>query len=141
MRWCNGKVEVQDGLEGLDVEATSLRLRLVNGSVWINDLSTGDSAVLGPDGEIQRLDDWGAAFGTEQQPNEPPDKNENDDDELNDDEAIVENEDLPEIDEDDKNQPPIAIPDEARTRVDQPSSCRCSTTTVIPTATSSSSPI
>jgi len=119
VRWCDGEV-TEDELVGVDREASSLRLRLVNGWVWVNDLSTGVSAVVGPEGDIERLDDWGAALGREEDPNDPPDESENQPDSVDDGEALVVDEELPELDEDDENEPPVARDDEVRTRVDQP---------------------
>ena len=138
-RWCNGKVEVQDGLEGLDAKPRRCASVSSTGRCG-STTSTRALCVLGPDGEIQRLDDWGAAFGTEQQRERATGQERERRRQPNDDEAIVRERGPTEIDEDGKNEPPIAIHDEARTRVDQPIVVPCSTTTVIPTATSFSSP-
>ncbi len=119
VRWCDGEVEEHD-LVGVDAGATSLRLRLVNGWVWVNDLSTGISAVVGPEGEIERLDDWGAVLGRDENRNDPPEESENEPDSLDDGEAVVVNDELPELDEDEENERPIARDDQARTRVDLP---------------------
>ena len=94
-------------------------MRLVNGWVWINDLTNGTMWIAGTDIELERIDDWGNALGTD---GDDPDEEQSGDDEETDTE---ENPDIgeirdQEIDEDGVNEPPVARDDIARTRVDQP---------------------
>jgi hypothetical protein len=118
-RRCADEVETfpLDGTTG-----ASLRLRLVNGWVWINDLTSGATWVLNADTPLDRIDDWGAALGNTDGEGEESE-------ELEDNEVVQrENPDADdaeliradEIDEDGINEPPIARPDTASTRTDLP---------------------
>ena len=116
-RICHGVADQTEALTGADPGA--LRLRLVNGWVWINDLTNGTMWIAGTDIELERIDDWGNALGTD---GDDPDEEQSGDDEETDTE---ENPDIgeirdQEIDEDGINEPPVARDDIARTRVDQP---------------------
>lgn len=104
------------------VDPSSLRLRLVNGWVWVNDLRSGATWVTNESAPLDRIDDWGAALGNTEGEGEESD-------ELSDGEVEQrENPDATdaeliradEIDEDGINEPPIARPDFATTRVDLP---------------------
>ena len=113
---CNGVVDQTEPLTGAD--PTALRLRLVNGWIWINDLTSGTLWIAGTDTELERIDDWGNTLGSE---GDEPDDNPGDQD----DGETEENPDIgeirdPEIDEDGVNEPPVARDDVARTRADQP---------------------
>ncbi len=113
---CNGVVDQTEPLTGADPSA--LRLRLVNGWIWINDLTSGTLWIAGTDTELERIDDWGNTLGSE---GDQPDDNPGDQDEGD----TQENPDIgeirdPEIDEDGVNEPPVARDDVARTRADQP---------------------
>jgi len=116
VRMCNGVVDQTEPLTGADPSA--LRLRLVNGWIWINDLTSGTLWIAGTDTELERIDDWGNTLGSE---GDQPDDNPGDQDEGD----TQENPDIgeirdPEIDEDGVNEPPVARDDVARTRADQP---------------------
>jgi len=116
-RICNGVADQTAALTGAD--PTALRLRLVNGWVWINDLTNGTMWIAGTDTELERIDDWGNALGTDG--DDPDEEESGDDEETN----TEENPDIgeirdQEIDEDGVNEPPVARDDIARTRVDQP---------------------
>ncbi|MCP4083831.1 MAG: tandem-95 repeat protein [Actinomycetia bacterium] len=99
-----------------------LRLRLVNGWVWINDVRNGTTWMTGEEERLDRIDDWGAALS----------ENRGDTDNTADDESGVEqrrespdNADADlvkadEIDEDGENDDPVASDDVAAARVDQP---------------------
>ena len=100
---CNGVVDQTEPLTGADPSA--LRLRLVNGWIWINDLTSGTLWIAGTDTELERIDDWGNTLGSE---GDEPDDNPGDQDEGD----TQENPDIgeirdPEIDEDGVNEPPV----------------------------------
>ena len=113
---CNGVVDQTEPLTGADPSA--LRLRLVNGWVWINDLTSGTLWIAGTDTELERIDDWGNTLGSEgDEPDDNPGDQEDGDTEENPDIGEIRD---PEIDEDGVNEPPVARDDVARTRADQP---------------------
>ena len=60
-QWCRGGdgawTEVQT--RPLDGAGSELRLRLVNGWVWINDVDTGAAWVTSPQQRLDRVEDWG----------------------------------------------------------------------------------
>ena len=102
---------------------SELRLRLVNGWVWINDLESGQARVASIDGDLSAIDDWGQALeqlededeliesstgGGELEQRENPDAEG----------AELGNDD--EIDEDDENQPPVAEDDDSLTVPERP---------------------
>ena len=115
-RMCNGVADQTEPLTGADPSA--LRLRLVNGWVWINDLTSGTLWIAGTDSELERIDDWGSTLGSEgDEPDENPGNQEDGETEENPDVGEIRD---PEIDEDGVNEPPVARDDAARTRADQP---------------------
>ena len=63
-QWCadgaGGWTEVQQA--PLDGAGSELRLRLVNGWVWINDVDTGAAWVTSPQQRLDRVEDWGAVL-------------------------------------------------------------------------------
>lgn len=118
-RLCGDAIDQVEPLPGVD--PTALRLRLVNGWVWINDLTSGAMWVASAETDLERIDSWGTALG---QSGDEPESEESsaDDDELD---GTDENPDVGEIrpqriNEDGVNNPPVARDDTARTRVDQP---------------------
>ncbi len=115
-RICNGAVDQTEALVGAD--PTALRIRLVNGWIWINDLTSGALWIASADTDLERIDDWGTTLGseTDEPDDDPGDENEGETQENPD---IGEIRD-PEIDEDGINEPPVARDDIARTRTDQP---------------------
>ena len=116
VRMCNGVVDQSEDLTGAD--PTALRIRLVNGWIWINDLTNGTLWIAGTTTELQRIDDWGNTLGTEgDEPDDNPGEEDEGDTEENPDIGEIRD---PEIDEDGINQPPVARDDVARTRTDQP---------------------
>ncbi len=116
VRICNGEVDQIEPLTGAAPDA--LRIRLVNGWVWINDLSSGTLWIASTDDELERIDDWGNTLGNEgDEPDENPGEQEDGDTEENPDIGEIRD---PEIDEDGVNEPPVARDDLARTRTDQP---------------------
>jgi len=121
-RFCNGgdleKVK-------LPSSASRLVLRLVNGSVWINDRLSGQAWFAPPDGELQQVDDWGVALGTENFAiNESTESGiESEEEELVEDPDVANAEIVSadrQTDEDGENDPPIAHPDIGATRPDRP---------------------
>ncbi len=119
-KFCDGAELERVPLDGTEGE---LRLRLVNGWVWINDLTTGGAWVTSGDSELTRLDDWGSALaeqetddaeatvedaGSDAEQKENPDS---------DDAEFVE---ADELDEDNENEPPVAVDDAAATRSERP---------------------
>lgn len=116
LRICDGEVDQRQALSG--VSADSLRMRLINGYVWINDLDSGAAWVTGSTQDLDRIDDWGNALGeTADEPSEQKGQKNDGDEKENPDIGEIRPD---EIDEDGKNDPPIAQPDRARTRVDRP---------------------
>ena len=104
---------------------TELRLRLVNGWVWVNDLDDGGTWVTNDALRIESLNDWARAAPTQQDEPELR-EDEGGDAAASPDSVIVENPDaVGEVkDSDDynpgeENVPPVAIEDSSRTRVDR----------------------
>ena len=117
----------EPNIRPLSGQGRDLRLRLVNGWIWVNEATTGTVWSIRPDGELDRVDDWGIAVGNRT---------------INAKEASVESEDFldenteyveepdnanaeivsadRQTDEDGINEPPIAHPDRAATRPDRP---------------------
>ena len=124
-QWCadgaGGWTEVQQ--EPLDGVGSELRLRLVNGFVWINDVETGAAWVTSPQQRLDRVEDWGSILSRLNS----DDSDDNNDDEggevvteVNPDDPNAEIVQSDEIDEEGPNKPPIARDDTAQTRVDRP---------------------
>lgn len=109
----------------LNGAGSELRLRLVNGWVWVNDLTDGGTWVTNDTLRIEALEDWGRAAPT-QQPDPEPLEDDGGDASAAQDTVIIENPDaLGEVQDSDDydpteaNTPPIAVDDSARTRVDR----------------------
>lgn len=117
---CGGEVVETAPLTGST--GASLRVRLVNNWVWINDLSTGTAWVVNETAPLDRIDDWGAALGTAEGDGQESDQVGNTDVEQRENpdalDALVIRAD--ELDEDGINEPPVARPDTATTRTDLP---------------------
>jgi len=124
-QWCadgkGGWTEVQH--EPLEGAGSELRLRLVNGWVWINDVDTGAAWVTSPQQRLDRVEDWGSILSQ----HDDDDADEHTDEEggeviteVNPDDPNAEIVQSDEIDQDGPNQPPIARDDTAQTRVDRP---------------------
>ena len=116
-----GWTEVQQA--PLDGAGSELRLRLVNGWVWINDVDTGAAWVTSPQQRLDRVEDWGSILS--QLDDDESDDNTDEDGgevitEVNPDDPNAEIVQSDEIDEEGPNKPPIARDDEAQTRVDRP---------------------
>ena len=107
----------------LDGAGSELRLRLVNGWIWINDVDTGAAWVTSPQQRLDRVEDWGSILS---RLDDDSDDDNTDQDggevitEVNPDDPDAEIVQSDEIDEDGPNQPPIARDDETQTRVDRP---------------------
>ena len=124
-QWCStgdgGWEEVQTIT--LDGAGSELRLRLVNGWVWINDVDSGAAWVTSPQQRLDRVEDWGNILSDL---DDDTDENNTDDNggevitEVNPDDPNAEIVQSDEIDEDGPNRPPIARDDETQTRVDRP---------------------
>lgn len=119
-RTCDGTADEAVPLPG--VSGQSLRLRLINGWVWINDLRTGATWVVSADTDLARIDDWGSALGNDDGDGDESDSFDGGDTEQREnpdsEDALVVRAD--EIDEDGVNEPPVARPDTATTRADLP---------------------
>ena len=101
-----------------------LRLRLVNGWVWINDVDSGAAWVTSPQQRLDRVEDWGNIL-SELNDDDSDDNNTEDDGgevitEVDPDDPNAEIVQSDEIDEEGPNRPPIARDDETQTRVDRP---------------------
>lgn len=108
-------------LEGAGAE---LRLRLVNGWIWINDVDSGAAWVTEPERRLDQVDDWGAVLSDladdSDDSNDEPQPGDEVETVVDPDDPTAEIIESDVIDEDGPNQPPIARDDEAATRVDRP---------------------
>ncbi len=117
---CNGAVVEQAELTGTGAQ---LRLRLVNGWVWINDLDTGGAWITSPDSDLARIDDWGAALANDNLDESDATTEDGggiEEVQINPDAEDAELVEADELDEDQENEPPVVRPDEASTRIDRP---------------------
>ncbi len=124
-QWCPGpggtwKETQREPLSGSGAE---LRLRLVNGWIWINDVDSGAAWVTAPQQRLDRVEDWGNILSDLD--DESDDDNTDNDGgevltEVNPDDPNAEIVQSDEIDTEGPNRPPIARDDEAQTRVDRP---------------------
>ena len=117
-RTCANGTDQTEPLAG--TTGSALRLRLVNGWIWVNDLDSGALWVTSTEGPLDRIDDWGADLN---------DADKGDDDSNNNGTATEKRdnpdsqdasfEEADQIDDDGINEPPVAHDDQARTRADQ----------------------
>ena len=118
---CNGELLEEVPLDGAGPE---LRLRLVNGWVWINDIETGGAWLTNAEAELSRIDDWGAALADQQLDESDATVEDGggiEEVRLNPDSARAELIDADQKDDDDENEPPVARDDESQTRIDRSS--------------------
>ena len=119
-QWC-GDQQVES--KPLDGAGSELRLRLVNGWVWVNDVDTGAAWVTSPQRRLDRVEDWGAILA---QSADDSDENNTENEggevieEINPDDPNAEIVESDEIDEEGPNRPPVARDDQTQTRVDRP---------------------
>jgi large repetitive protein len=119
-QWCGDQTVESTPLEGAGSE---LRLRLVNGWVWVNDVDTGAAWVTSPQRRLDRVEDWGAILA---QSADETDENDTENEggevieEINPDDPNAEIVESDEIDELGPNRPPVARDDQTQTRVDRP---------------------
>ena len=124
-QWCAGAAgRPRSSTRRSTAPASELRLRLVNGWVWINDVDTGAAWVTSPQQRLDRVEDWGSD-PVRAQRRQPTTTNTDDDggeviEEIDPDDPNAEIVESDEIDEDGPNRPPIARDDETQTRVDRP---------------------
>ena len=106
----------------LDGAGAELRLRLVNGWVWVNDLDTGTAWVTSPENLLDRVEDWGAILSddVETDENTTEDEGGREETRINPDAEDVEFREADQLDEDGVNDPPIARDDETKTREERP---------------------
>lgn len=110
--------EVDSPLPNAGIE---LKLVLVNGWVWVNDVNQGSIWIVREDEvEVDEINDWTAALNLS-------DNEDQTDESTGGEEDLVENanaeelaEDVDELDDDDRNSPPIAEDDFAQTRRGRP---------------------
>ena len=124
-QWCPGPdgTWTETQREPLTGAGAELRLRLVNGWIWINDVDSGAAWVTAPQQRLDRVEDWGNILSDLD--DESDDDNTDDDGgevltEVNPDDPNAEIVQSDEIDTEGPNRPPIARDDEAQTRVDRP---------------------
>ncbi len=116
---CGGAVKHNERFTGST--GTALRLRLVNGWVWANDLDTGALLVSTTSGAVDRIDDWGKALSNNGQGDqESTQKGDNPEQRNNPDADNAKFKEADEVDQDGINEPPVAHDDKAQTRVDTP---------------------
>ena len=107
-------------LEPLEGAGSQLRLRLVNGWVWVNDVESGRIYSVTEDQRIEVIDDWGAAAAVQDE--EEPEEDEGDDSGngsdlfVDDPDASGEVQDSDDFDPTEANVPPVAVDDFVRTR-------------------------
>jgi large repetitive protein len=107
----------------LDGAGSELRLRLVNGWVWINDVDTGAAWVTSPRQRIDRVEDWGNILSRLTDDSQNDDTNQDGGNvvtEVNPDDPTARIVQSDQIDATGPNKPPIARDDRAETRVDRP---------------------
>ena len=107
----------------LDGAVGELRLRVVNGWVWVNDLDTGGAWITNSEAPLSRVDDWGAVLAEEATDDADAtveDEGGVEEVRLNPDADDVQVIDADQQDDDDENDPPVARDDEGNTRVDRP---------------------
>lgn len=111
--------------QDLPRDGSQWRLRLVNGWIWVNDVDSG--ATYSPDESLalEELNDWGLVIAASTEP-ESDDEPLGADQPASEDAVIVDDPDAQgEVRDDDEydateiNLPPVAVDDEAQTRVDQ----------------------
>ncbi|MFT3852341.1 MAG: Ig-like domain-containing protein [Ilumatobacteraceae bacterium] len=118
-RTCGGVTDQTVPLNG--VGGASLRLRLVNGWIWVNDLDTGAAWMTTNHQEVQRVDEWGNNVSKDDgEGDQQQDADGAGQDQENPDAADAVFKRADQIDEDGINQPPVARDDTAATRTDQP---------------------
>ncbi len=119
VRSCKGQIDQTTPLEG--TSSGALRLRLVNGWVWLNDLDSGAAWVASTEGEIERIDDLGKDLSNNEE-GDPDSDIEGDvvKQRNNPDASEARLEEADQIDEDNINEPPVANDDADRTRADTP---------------------
>ncbi len=119
-KFCEGELVEAAELVGAGAE---LRLRLVNGWVWINDVETGGAWITSPESELSRIDDWGAALANDNLDESDATTEDGggiEEVRVNPDAEDAELVEADELDEDDENEPPVIRDDEAETRIDRP---------------------
>ncbi len=119
-QWCGGEQIQSTPLDGARSE---LRLRLVNGWVWVNDVDTGAAWVTSPQRRLDRIEDWGAILSDSA--DDSDDNNTEEEggeviEEINPDDPNAEIVESDKIDEVGPNRPPVARDDKTQTRVDRP---------------------
>jgi len=122
----------------LDGTGSQLRLRLVNGWIWVNDVENGRTFATNEDLQLEELDDWALVIDTNREEDEE-DEPDGADLPAGDDAIIIEDpdaegdvRDTDDFDPGEANEPPIAVDDFGQTRVD--------TTTVIEVLANDSDP-
>lgn len=121
---CENQPPVLQELTGAPANP-NLRLRLVNGWVWVNDLTTGALWLVDDELKLSLVDDWGAVLANESSPEEDEGSSDSDDQSIdrveNPDNADAERVEADEFDEDGINQPPVAQDDDGfQTHKDRP---------------------
>jgi large repetitive protein len=107
----------------LDGAGAELRLRLVNGWVWINDIDTGAAWVTSPQQRVDRVEDWGNILSQLTDDSQDDDTDQEGGEvvtEVNPDDPNAEIVQSDQIDQSGPNKPPIARDDHGETRVDRP---------------------
>jgi large repetitive protein len=106
----------------LERAGPNLRLRLVNGWVWVNDIDNSEAWTRDDDGNVLRVQDWTAALPKDQDSTlEEEREGGRLEQTVGDDPDTAELERADNPDTDDRNDPPVAEPDSTATRVDRPS--------------------
>lgn len=120
LQQCGDRFTDERALDGAGAE---LRLREVNGWIWINDIDSGAAWVTEPERRLDQVEDWGAVLSDlSDDSNDDNQPNEGDEVEtiVDPDDPTAEIVESDAIDETGANEPPIARDDVAATRVERP---------------------
>ena len=110
-RTCANGTDQTEPLTG--VTGSALRLRLVNGWIWVNDLDSGALWVTSTEGPLDRIDDWGADLSDADKGNDDSNNNGTATEKRdNPDSQDASFEEADQIDDDGINEPPVAHDDQ-----------------------------
>ncbi|MEM9463989.1 MAG: Ig-like domain-containing protein [Actinomycetota bacterium] len=108
------------GTAVLEAAGPDVRLREVNGWVFVNDAATGDVWFVNEELEVTEISDWPVEQATDDQQEDASDDSGGDEDLIENPNADELAETIDALDTDDVNEQPQAADDEAVTRVDRP---------------------
>jgi hypothetical protein len=105
----------------LGTGATDIKLTLVNGWVWVNDVDQGGIWFVQEDDlEVTEISDWTAALRRTDETEVVEEADGGEEETVNDPDAEELEDDVDALDDDEENTPPVAEDDEAATRLGRP---------------------